>query len=199
MQPNVHLRNYIYIYIYTHIQSNYVHLFSTRVFSHPYSILHHLSFLLLCVSVQENMISLYGSLWGILFLLIIKFTPTSAPAGKQTFAEWNKSFSMGVIDTTGLQLHNYTPISTNQMCSSMFSGPRSFYSHFKHFSGSLSGSCGPCTGWAWKTSWGAKGLTSAPRHPKRHINHNETATFLPSWADRGSIYFHTLATRLSPL
>lgn len=67
------------------------------------------------------MISLYGSLWGIL-LLIIKFTPTSAPALKQTFAERNKPFNMGVIDTTGLQLHNYTAINMNQMCSSMFVG-----------------------------------------------------------------------------
>jgi len=39
---------------------------------------------------------------------------------------------MGVIDTTGLQLHNYTPISTNQMCSSMFIGPRSPCSPFRH-------------------------------------------------------------------
>ncbi len=35
---------------------------------------------------------------------------------KQTFAERNKSFSMGVIDTTRLQQHNYTLISTNQIC-----------------------------------------------------------------------------------
>lgn len=41
---------------------------------------------------------------------------------------------MGVIDTTGLQLHNYTPISTNQMCSSMFIVPRSFCSPLMHLS-----------------------------------------------------------------
>ncbi len=74
-----------------------------------------LSFLPLCFCLGEHDLSLWQPVRQIV-LAYHQIHSHICASRKQTFAERNKSFSMGVIDTTRLQQHNYTPISTNQIC-----------------------------------------------------------------------------------